>query len=212
MYVLGVSGGAPGVIGLIKWIKGKSDLRREVVDDGLVKYTDADGNSLEVPSPVDALNENRRVRKSAKAVVEPLAREGVERLDFRRDSEVVESVTASDVPAFALPEPRDDEPPPPDDHEIDVDVEVVSPSFAEGNKWRVAMGESTFHAAIEDDGFWRRVSEREDLFGAGDRLRCRLRIEQSEQGGKLNTEHTIIEVHAHIPREVQLPFEDGGDP
>lgn len=210
--VLGYAVGVAGLIEVIKFLKGKLPTAKESLPEGHVKLTDAEGNSITVPIEVERLLENRRIQKSARAVVEPLTRDGVERVDFRVDSEVRTSVTKADVPAFAPPEPTAKEPEPEEDQVINTLVEIVSPSLYEGYKWRLTMGGSTpFLASIEDEAYLRRIRERETSFSAGDRLRCALRISQNVQSGKLVTDYAVLEVKEHLKVEPQTQFQDTGE-
>ena len=86
-------------------------------------------------------------------------------------------------------------------------------AFAEGNKWRLNDGGSTFWATIADNSFLDRVNRREEVFAKGDVLRCEMRYEQFRSEAGLVTERTVTRVREHIPasRPVQPTLDDPGD-
>jgi hypothetical protein len=47
-------------------------------------------------------------------------------------------------------------------------LEIVSPTFKKGNKWRFSDGANTFWAIIEDKAFTQRVQRRQEAFRQGD--------------------------------------------
>ncbi len=142
------------------------------------------------------------VRKKARAVVEPLGRPGVERLDFRRENQITVSVRSDDVPAFELPEETIEDL---GSRECETVVAIAAANFIEGNKWRLTEGESTFWATIEDDAFLARV-EHGEAFHKGDFLECRIRVEQSRQDDGLHSDYYVTQVLRHIECATQLPL------
>lgn len=161
-----------------------------------MRLTLDDGTVAEFPADTVALYRRVTVRTKARQVVSPVGHPGVEQLEFRADSAVTLSIGPEDVPAF---DPAPTEPTPLLDQEVETVLAIVSAVFKEGNKWRFSDGENEFSAAIEDPAFMERVNAGEP-FAAGDKLRCRIRIVQTEQDGKLRIERQIVEVLEHIRR------------
>jgi hypothetical protein len=97
---------------------------------------------------------------------------------------------------------------------VETVVEIASPSFTEGDKWRLSDGGSTFYASLEDQSFKAAIDAGRESVRAGDMLRCRMEIIQSRgQDGSIHTERRVLKVIEHLPRGVQLlldgPDDDG---
>lgn len=201
--------GSAGLYWFIKQVRGrKIKSREQSVKAGHVRITLDDDTMLEVPGDVLELFENLRVRRKAREVVAPVARDGVERTEFRREEEVTVTVEEADLPAYEVPEVEEV---PLVEQETEMVVSIVSVVFTEGNKWRFTDGERTFSAAIEDQAFAERVDKGIEAFRSGDMLRCRMRMTQKRRADALQTEYSVLEVKEHIPREVQLRLDGGAD-
>lgn len=199
-----VIGSGIGLFALIKRLRGRRIQAREPVAPGKVRLSLDDGETIEVPSDVLALHGNLQVRKTARDVVAPAARTGIDQVEFRSEREVTVSISTDEVLAF--------DPPGPDeqvllDEERTMLVAIASVVFTEGNKWRFSDGEITFFAAIEDEQFLDRVDKGIEVFRKGDILRCRARITQSKRNGALHSDYRILEVIEHIPSGEQLLLE-----
>jgi len=83
------------------------------------------------------------------------------------------------------------------DQVFQITLTIVSPLFYHGNKWKFNDGESTFQATIEDEGFLRRVDNRES-FVKGDLLKVKYHFLQEIANGRLKTTRTIKKVINHI--------------
>lgn len=94
------------------------------------------------------------------------------------------------------------------DEIIEMYVTVKSPSFEEGNRWRLGTGSETITAKLADDRFFAAVDAGEEAFRSGDMLKCRMRVVQTRDSKGLHLSREIIEVLEHIPREVQISFDD----
>lgn len=203
--------GTAGLYWLIKQARGqKIKARSESPKAGYIQITLEDGTTLDVPSETLTLFENLRVRRKARESVEPVNRDGIERMKFRPENETTVSVEREDLPAYEVPEVEEV---PLVDEETEMVVSLASVVFREGNKWRLTDGEHTFSAAIDDAGFFERVQKGIEAFRAGDMLRCNMRITQTRRGDVLHTDYSVTEVKEHIPREVQLRLDgDSDDP
>jgi hypothetical protein len=145
-----------GLLGLIKWTRGrKIESQEESPTPGQVKLTLQDGESIEISADVIKLYPHFRIRRKAKEVVAPLARQGVNEVRFSETSEASPElvVKETDLPAYdaAVADEEDTLL----DEVQEMVVEIVSPVFVEGNKWRLFDGENTIYATIEDPQFSR---------------------------------------------------------
>jgi hypothetical protein len=200
-----------GGTGLFAWIKtqrNRAIVKRERdPETGHIRVTFPDGTQVEVPAEVLALSENLSIRKKARAVIQPLLRSEIDRVDMRSDHEVEVSITDSDVEAFTVPEPEDV---PLTDQKIEMAVSIASAVFTEGNKWRFSDGERLFYASIEDWAFLDRVDKAIEVFRKGDVLRCNMHVVQVQRDGNLHADYTVLDVLKHIPKMPQLTL-DGDD-
>jgi hypothetical protein len=83
------------------------------------------------------------------------------------------TVAGSELPAF------DSYPLPEDEVSLDMHtgiVEVISPVFREGNKWKFAQGTATFWAEVADKEFLDNVARHGIVFGQGDALRVQMEV------------------------------------
>lgn len=201
-----VIGGGFSLFGLTKALRRKriEKVDESHVESGHVRLTLENGTVLEIPAEVWALYRNVRVRRHVKEVVNPLRRDGIEKVEFITDEKITVSISQDEADAFDVPEQIEV---PLGKHETELVVQIASVAFVEGNKWRLSDGESSFYAAIEDESFLERI-EAGEAFRKGDMLRCHMLIEQSRVGESLRTEHHVIEVLQHIPGPVQLTFEE----
>jgi hypothetical protein len=190
-----------GVFWLIRRMRGRKAKAQQQLEPGRVRLVLDDETSLEIPAAVWALYQSVEVQKNARRVIEPLTRDGIDAVEFRVENEVAIRLDQTDLPAYDLPEVVDM---PLLDQEIEMVVAITSVTFAEGNKWRFTAGDETFHAAVEDPAFLRRVDRGEEAFRKGDMLRCRMRLVQHRRGDSLQTERFVVEVIEHLPRGMQL--------
>lgn len=196
-----VLGSGVGLLWLIKRLRNHRITGQErALDPGHVRLSLDDGTTLEIPAEVFRLYDSVEVRRKARLVVEPLTREGVDRLEFRSETSGSLVIEKDDVSAYELPEESE----PLHDQDLQMVLAIASVAFTEGNKWRFDDGERRFYAAIEDESFLSRVV-RGEAFRNGDMLRCRLRIVQRRSFSEgLQTEYRVLEVLEHIPRAIQL--------
>jgi hypothetical protein len=200
---------AGGLFWLIKRLKGRKIAFREntPTDPGTITLTLDDQTKLEVPAEVLTLYRSIEIRKQARQVVAPLAREGVEVVKFTaRPNEEEVAVEKGDLPAYELPEGPDE---PLLDEEREMFVEIASVAFIEGNKWRLSDGGNTFWASVEDASFLERVERGAEVFRKGDKLRCLIRLVQSQPAtGGLQTDYHVVKVIEHRPSPTQLSLGD----
>jgi len=188
-----VSGGT-GLFAFIRNAGNKEIVDQEAVSNGAVRVTFADGTSVESPASVPMLYERQSVREASRAFVQPLHADGINQIKIQspRDEPLV--LTRDDVDAFDVPPIPD---PTPTEDDMDMSVRIISPSFAEGNKWRLAYGVLYFWATIEDNEFLDSVKSGKEAFRDGDLLECRMRIRQSETEDATKIRYTVLQVYEH---------------
>jgi hypothetical protein len=196
-----------GGFNLIKRLSGRRIRRQDEQSNGRVKITFDDGTTLTLPAKSVDLAQSRSFRESARQVVAPLEREGVEELRLEHALDEPVHVTPAELPGFEIP--AMDEEPLGESTRV-VALQPVTIAFLEGNKWRVTDGETTFYAIVQDPAFIQRVQSAEETFAITDILEVRLRTKQWRGAdGQLRTENIIERVieHRRGPRQIPLPLE-----
>ena len=135
------------------------------------------------------------VREEVNKVVEPLRKEGIEKVKFQDDEE--SSASKQEVDFFKVPDVEDQD-------EVIYDrateqvFSIAALSFKEENKWRLSDGTNTFLVDMEDQEFLAKINNNEEVFAKGDQLKIRLRVVQYRKpNGDLKTYHTALEVLDH---------------
>jgi hypothetical protein len=185
---LGV-GGTVGLFKVFRWIRGRKVERAEKTPTG-VTLTIHD-ESLHLTFVEYKLLVNPEMIEALESFVLPLKREGIDGVQIRPERGEPETITRHEASYFTrrvLPE-----------EEISVDsstaiVEVVSPSFREGNKWRLAQGSTTFWAEVLDEDFLQRVYRHEITFGKGDALHVEMETTTTRTAGELQYDRIVIRV------------------
>lgn len=92
--------------------------------------------------------------------------------------------------------------------EVKMGLQIETPTFKEGNKWRFYDGQNSFWADILDENFLNRVNLGIERFGKGDTLLVNLLIKQSSILGNLNIERSVVEVldHQIPPQQAKLIY------
>jgi len=81
---------------------------------------------------------------------------------------------------------------------------IETPSFKDGNKWRLWDGSNSIMVTIEDDAFLKAIDSGEP-FRKGDILHCQVRTTQTRSGGSIHTKRAVV----HVDRHEQRPGESG---
>lgn len=132
-------------------------------------------------------------------IASPLHTEGIERLVVT-SKESAFTLNAEEVDAFEAEQPKTIL----TQNTMQVAVLIESPSFRDGNKWRVSLGEkNSFYASVEDEEFLKRVDDRLERFGKGDLLKVDLQTTQSMVSGRITVEYAILKVYEHKTLPVQ---------
>jgi hypothetical protein len=202
--------GTAGLFWLVKQVAGRAIKSKEdSPEPGHIRITLNDGTTLDVPADVLLLFESLPVRGKAREVVQPLTRDGIDRVSFRSDREKTVEIEKQDLSAYAIPEVEEV---PVLERETEIVVSIVGPVFLDDNKWRLTDGEQTFYAKIDDRQFLNDIDRGVESFRKGDMLQCRVRRVQTRRGDTLHSDYTVIEVQEHIPREEQLQLGEIGSP
>jgi hypothetical protein len=169
---VGVVGG--GLFALLKFLKGR---KPEKIDDvGGAVHLHLDGNVFITNRKTIILAENVGVRESAKRFVSVLKNAGIESISTKAEGDTEETYTKSDLIAFDLPNVIEEELL---DETRRMNLQIVSLSFKDDNKWRVTDGSEPFSVGIEDSDFLKQVANSEISFSRGDYLVCDVREKQT---------------------------------
>lgn len=203
---LGMLGGAgAGLIGLIKWLRGRKPSTIRLDGDKTIFeiQTSEEIESFEVDLVAGKLYQSRVVRQILAKVVKPLEREGVDVFACGQDGATETVVTKAEMQYFELAADSVDVVS--DTVTESVLLQIESAVFKEGNKWRFTDGASSFFAEIADDEFLARVESGDERFGKGDVLVVDLRRIQSVTDNGLKLEYSVEKVRDHrAPLQARL--------
>ncbi|MFZ5674414.1 MAG: hypothetical protein ACOZAM_15770 [Pseudomonadota bacterium] len=192
---------AGGLFWLIKWLRGRRP--KEITrDDGGVTIQVGDTN-VTVDNRVIVLAADIKVRQGAKKFADVLKKEGIDTITFRRDGEAEVFLTSRDADAFIVPDAIEEELA---DAVRRMNVQIVSLSFKDDNKWRVTDGGDPFSVSIEDQDFLKRIANNDIAFSKGDYLICDVRERQVSTANGLKLDRSIVRVveHRAAPRQLRL--------
>lgn len=181
-----------GLVGFLRRMRGRKAISVEDGKDGVKIVTLSDGERLEEKNEIVELYMDVATRKELSKVLEPLDRDGIDAFQVGRDENAM-SILKEEYPYFRYT-PGDENL---IENEYEMRFEVVSPVFQKGLKWKLSDGNSTFHADILDEDFWKDVEEGNESFSIKDILICRVRLVQSMQDDKLKAKYQILKVIDH---------------
>ena len=195
---LGLLGtGACGLIGLIKWLKGRKPT--SVTKHGDMEIfeirTLQELETFEVDLVTGRLYRSRVVRQSLAKVLKPLERDGIDVFATGLDGITQNVVTKEELACFV-------------DAAQEADIvsdttsegallQVESAVFKDGNKWRFHDGATAFFAEITDREFLDRVEAGSERFGKGDVLVVDLRRVQTITDNGLKLDYKVERVRQH---------------
>lgn len=194
--------GGAGLLWLIKRVRGRPINQVVLLDTGKVRVV-MDDDAFEVEEKVLTLYRQYRVRQALEGVLKPLESEGIDTFavtDLKQANRFIE-ITKADRAYFKTPEPESEAL---SDDEFEVNLQIVSISFQEGNKWRFNDGASVFYADMLDEAFVSAVAASATSFTKGDILKVKLRRIQSLVGDAFRTEYTVLKVLEHRKAAAQL--------
>ena len=194
LSLLGFSG--VGVISAVKQLRGKPAKLRSSVEPGSVEIETPSG-SIVVPEGVGRIVADRAARSALeRLVVEPLDKEGIDKVAFERDgrSEVIET---NEAPWFRAPSSFDD-----DEYlsRYTRAFSIVSLHFTAGKKWRLSDGRGSAKLiSIDDEDFNAKVARNEIRFAKGDILICEVVERSTRTSAGFKSDFEIIKVFEHRP-------------
>jgi len=201
---------AGGLVGVIKWLRGRTISCVNMLEDGKARIVVEEDDEMDVEESTLLLFRSIRLRNGLEQVIaKPLDRQGIDSFGV---SDIPENgfvrVDKREAAFFRAPPDNEETI---DESESETNLQLVSISFREDNKWRFSDGSSIFHAEITDESFMARVLKNEESFRAGDILHVRLFKRQWLAGENLKSEYQVVEVLDHRPAAIQmkLPVEKG---
>ena len=189
---------------VFKKLKGKKPTVTEQPSGVTLK---ADNIELYVPTEVFRLYQDGEVKRLSQAVIEPLFREGIDKITVKDKDGKKEliSVKKKDASSFTFTDINDEEG---TENIIPrLALRLVSPTFdIKRSKWKLDDGSGGKWYSIEDEKFLREVREHKRRFGMGDYLICRVKTVQRVTEKGLEIERTILLVLDHKQAGEQLPL------
>lgn len=187
--------GAKTLIGVVRWIAGRKVEKIEERGDEVVLRIR--GDEITISLKLYQLLDDETVRKGLQGLVEPLKEPGVEALEISEGGQPATRITREEAKSFNAPIGKESA-------EVSMDestavVEVVAPTFRQDNKWRLAQGDTSFHAAMLDEEFLGLVDRHEVVFGKGDALRVRMVTYTRRENNEYRYEREITRVIERIP-------------
>lgn len=205
-FVSGGGGTLVGLFQLIKLLAGNKPDCATVSEDGLVTLV-INEQTVTTRREVIKLVETQEVRTMVTKFVRPLHGDEIESIEVRgsANSQPIVIATRENLPALEADFATDNDGDPVVESVYDVALQIISPSFKDGTKWRFSDGDSVFYANVVDQAFLADVDEHRSTFGKDDVLVSRLRRRQTRgPNGKLTSEYTVEEVIEHRPARRQL--------
>ncbi len=190
--------GGAGLMYLIKSLRGKKPDKVEQ-KGGDVHVTMGDVTIITSPQAYK-LAESIPVREHAKKAIAALSDDGIDKMKVKQKGSEDLEISKSEVGYFEYEDTEEELA----DTEREMNLQIISLSFKEDNKWRVTDGGEPFSATIEDTAFLNKIANDEIAFSKGDYLRCKVREKQSRSSKGLKIERSIIEVLEHKFASQQL--------
>jgi hypothetical protein len=201
--VTGVPKVGSSLFGVFKKLKGQKPVVIEQPNGVTLKASNIE---LLVPTEVFRLYQDNEVKRLSQAIVEPLYREGINKMVIKDRNKELESIDKEDAPHFLssnVPVEGGLENIIPNQY-----LKLVSPTFdLKKTKWRFDDGGGSKWYSVEDQHFLKDVREHRKRFGWGDYLLCRVRTVQRVREKGLQIERTILVVIEQIIAGEQLPFD-----
>jgi hypothetical protein len=192
-----IGGGTYGLIGLIKWLKGRKPI--SITKHGDMEIfeirTLEEIETFEVDLVTGRLYRSRVVRQSLAKVLKPLERDGIDVFATGINGVTQNVVTKDELPSFI--ESAQEADVVSDTTTEGALLQVESAVFKDGNKWRFNDGATTFFAEITDRGFLERVESGSERFGKGDVLVVDLRRVQTITDNGLRLDYKVEWVRQH---------------
>lgn len=195
-----------GILPFMRWVRRRKITAVIELKNGNARVEVA-GDAVEVEKTVIALYQSSKLRKGFEDLIaRPLEKEGIETIGFGdADAKAFVSIPREEGPWFVADEPEDE---PMGVSTRRAHLQIISPCFQEGNKWRFSDGSVSFYAEIRDKPFLNRVMSGETAFAKGDILEVEMTEAQALTAKGLSTERFIEQVYGHRNpnRQYKLPI------
>lgn len=199
------SGG--NLIGFLRWLKNRTVTKKiPLADDGIVRVF-VDDDYYDIEQKALNLLQKQKIRQAFENIIaKPLSRDGINTLAFmdaQHSEDPILIIEKHEAVYFIAPDPGDEKI---NDQTTIVSLQIISPSFADGNKWRFTDGIQSFHAEIQDEVFLDRVNKSQEVFAKNDILKARVKLEQWLTSRGIKSEYFIVEVieHRSAIRQIDL--------
>lgn len=195
------TGSGVSVIKLIRWLKKRKIKSSTTLENGDIELERDDNEKIIVNPSVLKMTKSVTVRTAIQGVFKPLSKDGIDFFFVRDKTENIETVTKSDVEAFAPPNVNVEDIQLPDSVRTAA-YQLIGVVFEESLKWRLADSDSRISAELKDEEFQKKI-DNGLRFGKGDILVLKLRTKQVQAATGIKNEHIIEEVINHIPKAAQ---------
>lgn len=195
--------GGRGLFDLLKLGKGEKPKSVVQLQDGNTQIVFQE-SEVTVTNNVFHLYDNPKVRSAVRPVVKPLELSGIDELRAIQDDKVLNEIRKDDLLGLTRIEMEERVL---DESEGIRFLQIVSLSFKEENKWRLAEGGSEAYYSMEDPEFRRKIEQYGEKFGKDDILKCQVKtITRVASDGSLKVEHAILKVldHQSAARQARL--------
>lgn len=195
--------GTKGLIQVLRQLRGRKVTKVGLKENNAILTVD--GEQIEVELEVLELLKNTEVRQALENTLTPLKREGITEFYSGTDTEIHETIAASEADWYAFPIIEEN---------LIIDeirqmiFSIVSLAFKEDNKWRLNDGNATISALMSDKEFLEKVNANRISFSKGDVLVCDVQVKQWQTTKGAKTEYEVIKVIDHkraLSQQMQLP-------
>jgi len=211
MSIFGIPGVAPvgySLLKFIRWVRRRKITRVVELAGGKVRV-EIDGDAVEVERAIIELFKSQKLRKAFEDLIaNTLRKNGIDTVGFGdAEAKTFISIPREEGPSFIADEPEDE---PIGTSTRRAHLQLISPCFQEGNKWRFSDGSVSFHAEIRDMIFLGKVMRGEAAFAKGDILDVEMTETQALTAKGLSTERFIEHVYGQRNpiRQYRLPSLD----
>lgn len=198
-----------GLIGFVRWLRGRSIKEVTVLENGRVKVI-VDDDAYEVEKRIIDLYRNERIRKALDtAIYKPLQKEGIDSFGcaekMPKIGEDFFSISKEESQSFIAVDIEDE---PLEENIYVAHIYLLNVAFQDDNKWRFSDGSNKFFAEVKDLAFIEKIQSNDIAFRKDDILRARILMRQKLTASGLKPEYQILEVleHRSARRQMDLPF------
>lgn len=202
-----VKTGTLGALGIIKSLRGQKPTNVTPLPNGMVSYT-FNNCTFNVPAGALQLATDPVIREHLAKTMAPLEREDIDSFSCGDQDGEEETVGRADLASFTVPDIRDE--PPYLESEAIVALQIITPQFDRGLKWRLGNDSMRLTATMDDKKFEERINSG-CRFGKGDILKVRIKTSAWRTAAGLTTDNAIVEVLDHVERAGPPPRIPGID-